>query len=102
MHNYDKWLESGAHENEDQETFLSDRTVELLNNEYNPYDPDNIYYALAEDSTFKTDDLQTMADYMAQRKHAELGLLIKCRIIEFWEKKAENHAYEDWEAGYRD
>lgn len=102
MHNYDKWLESGAHANEDEETFLSERICELMNGRYDPFKKENILTAILEDCLFHGSDLETMSDYMEQRKMTELGLLVKCRIVEYWERQAERHAIEDWEVNNRD
>jgi hypothetical protein len=102
MHNYDKWLESGAHDNEDEDVFVEDRVAELMRGEYNPFTPANILTAISEECLFKDSDLESMSDYMEQRKITELGLLVKCRIVEYWENQANNHAHEDWQNGYRD
>ena len=102
MHNYDKWLESGAHANEDEKWSVDKRVTELMKTEYQPFTPEHIVTALCNDCLFLNNGEKTMSDYAEQGKHYELGLFVKVRIFEYWERQAESHAHEDWQNGYRD
>ncbi len=97
MSKYDQWLESPYDDAERESAEYEFRAAELLNGEYSPYLPNNILEAIGNDCLFKNDDLETISDYMQQRKFVELGLLIKTRIEEYWENMADCHAYSDWQ-----
>lgn len=97
MSKLDQWLEAPYDEAERENESHQERAAELLNGSYSPFLPDNIQEAISNECLYQNDDLQTIADYMEQRKFAELGLLVKVRIEEYWEKMADSHAYDDWE-----
>jgi hypothetical protein len=100
---YDRWLESPFQEQCRQEDFLEERINELMMGEYDPYKPKNIVEAIYEDCLYsKEGDLEQFADLMAKREVTALGRMVFGRIIDYWERKAEEHAIEDWNGGNRD
>ena len=103
MSAYDRWLESPFQEQCRQEEFLEDRVNELMMGEYNPFTPKNIVEAIYEDCLYsKEGDLEQFADLMAKREVTALGRMVFGRIIDYWERQAENQAIEDWNNGNRD
>ena len=100
---YDRWLESPYEEQAQYEDFLTERINELMMGEYDPYKPENIVEAIYEDCLFTKDgDLEQFADLMAKREVTALGRMVFGRIIDYWERQAENQAVEDWGKGNRD
>ena len=100
---YDRWLESPFQEQCRQEEFLEERVNELMMNEYNPYTTKNIIEAIMEECLFsKEGDAEQLADLMERREVTMLGRMVFGRIVDYWERQAENQAIEDWAKGNRD
>lgn len=88
-----------AHE---REIDIHDEVVcELLNNEYNPFDEDNIYQAVMNDEVlFNGDGLQRIAEMMEKRDLHHLGRFIYGRIIEHYEHLAIKEAGERYNGSW--
>jgi hypothetical protein len=102
MNNYDKWLQSGADAGENEQESVDKRVAELMKTEYQPFTPEHIVTALCNDCLFLNDGEHTISDYAEQGNYYALGLFVKVRIYEYWERQANSHAHEDWQNGYRD
>lgn len=100
---YDRWLEAPYREQADYEDWLEDRVNELMKGECDPFKEQNIVTAIYEDCLISKDgDLEQFADLMAKREVTALGRMVFGRIIDYWERQAENQAIEDWAKGNRD
>jgi hypothetical protein len=103
MNGLDRYLESGYSDQADRDDWLQDRVNELMMGEYDPYKPKNIVEAIYEDCLYtKEGDLEQFADLMAKREVTALGRMVFGRIIDYWERRAEEHAIEDLNGGNRD
>ena len=103
MSGLDRYLESCYNEQADRDDWLQDRVDELMIGEYSPFTPKNIVEAIYEDCLYSKDgDLEQFADLMAKREVTALGRMVFGRIIDYWERQAENQAIEDWNGGNRD
>jgi hypothetical protein len=100
---YDRWLEAPYQEQADYEDFLQGRVDELMMGVYNPYTAKNIVEAIMEECLFsKEGDIEQLADLMERREVTMLGRMVFGRIVDYWERQAENQAIEDWAKGNRD
>jgi hypothetical protein len=100
---YDRWLELTFQEQCRQEEFLEERVNELMMGVYNPYTAKNIVEAISEECLFsKEGDIEQLADLMERREVTMLGRMVFGRIVDYWERQAEEHAIEDWDKGNRD
>ena len=81
MSKYDSWLESGAHDNENEEIYVDERSAELLKTTYDPCNIHNFHEAIQED------------DFLT------LGRIIWSDVFDHWEKNANNCASEEFNQG---
>lgn len=103
MSGLDRYLESAYNEQGDYADWLEDRINDLMMDEYNPFKSENIMDAIANECLYHKDgDLEQFADLMAKREVTALGRMVFGRIIDYWERRAEEHAIEDWGKGNRD
>ena len=87
------YLEKLADEHQSQ--FDSDDLIDdLMNNECNPFNEKNIITAIYEDCLFQNADQFRFAELMEKREMTLLGRFVYGRIVEYWERQAEELAEE--------
>jgi len=85
-----------ADEHERAYDVADSRIVELLNNEYSPYNLNNIMCAISDSEVLYQDGgIERMAELMEKRELHHLGRFVFDRIISYWEKQAEECAAEE-------
>jgi hypothetical protein len=100
---YDRWLETPYEDQAQYDDWIGERVNELMMGVYNPYTAKNIVEAISEECLFsKEGDIEQLADLMERREVTMLGRMVFGRIIDYWERQAEEHAIEDWGKGNRD
>ena len=97
MSGYDSWLQSGAHDNEDEEIYIENRVPELMKEE--EYDPSDISH-MGEAIAQATDaDQETIRDYIEQKDWAKLGLKLYVMTYDYMEGYAQATAQRELEQG---
>jgi hypothetical protein len=94
MTKYDSWLESGAHDGEDEEIFRENREAELLNDECDPTKVENIVEALQNECLEPHKD--ALEEAFISNDKEKIGTIIRASVCEYWELQAEKFAYEEW------
>lgn len=87
-------LEKLADEHESGYDITDDLVCDLLNNECNPFTEKNIITAIYEDCLFREADQFRFAELMEKREMTELGRFVYGRIVDYWERQAEELAEE--------
>ena len=89
------WQEKLADRYERSYDIADDEVCDLLNNECDPYKPDNIVEAIVNvEVLFQNGGLEQMADLMERRELHHLGRMVFDRIVSYWESQAEEIAVE--------
>ena len=91
---YDSWLESGAHDSEDEEIFRENREAELLNNECDPTKANNIVEALQNDCL--DPHSAALEEAFVNNDKEKIGTIIRASVCEYWEIMAEKWALDEW------
>ena len=103
MKGLDRYLASAYDEQADYGEWIDERVEDLMRDECNPFKPENIMDAIADECLYHKDgDIEQFAELMAKREVTALGRMVFGRIIDYWERRAESQAIEDWERGNRD
>ena len=84
------WQEKLADAHERDLDRLNDLADEILMEDgFNPFKPDNIYSAIADDCLFKNkEELEYLSDLMEKREITQLGRFVFGRVVDYWEKQA--------------
>lgn len=98
MSGYDSWLESGAHDGEDEEIRIEEEQARLLAEENNPDDYNNFVEAIAEDCLVKHWDALEQA--LQQNDKEKIGLIISSAVYTYWEDKSLEQAQLSEEGGF--
>ena len=91
---YDSWIESGAHDNEDEEIFREERETELLHNECDPTKADNIIEALQNDCL--EPHKEALETAFINNDKQIIGTIICSSVCIYWEEMAKKWALDEW------
>lgn len=88
------WQESLADSHETSLDNYSDLIDEILSEkEFSPFNPQNIMDAIADECLYnKSEDLDRLTELLETRDVTNLGRFVFGRIVDYWEKKAEEEA----------
>lgn len=95
MHNFDRWLTSGADDGLLSQDRIDEEITRLMKSEYNPDSFDNFVEAIAEDCLVQHKN--TIEQALICNDKALLGLIVSCAVYDYWEKRATEDA-EDQES----
>lgn len=93
----DNWLESGAHDNEDEEIYIEQRVPELMQEE--DYDPSDVGHLAEAISEASEDDQEIIRDYIEQKDWAKLGQKLYVMSYDYMERFATSQAQREVEQG---
>ena len=94
MTGYDSWKESGAHDFDDEEIYLEEREIELLNNECDPSKAENILEALREGCLDAHQE--TLETAFINNDKQIIGTIVRSAVCIYWEDMAKKWAMDDW------
>ena len=103
MKGLDRYLESAYEDQAKQDDWLADRVNDLMMNEYSPFTHKNIVEAIYDECLYRNDEeLDHFQELIEKREVTQLGRFVFGRIVDYWERKAESQALEDWAKGNHD
>ena len=94
MSGYDSWLESGAHDHEDEEIYIENRVPELMDEE--DFDPSSIAHLSEAISEASEADQDIIRDYINTGDWYKLGLKLYNISFEYMEKYATDQAQREY------
>ena len=97
------WKEKLADAQQSKSDSIDDEFVDLLNNECNPFDPNNIMDAISDGEVlYQNGGIERMVELMEERDLLQLGRMVYDRIISYWERQAEEQAIERYNSSWGD